>query len=274
MIVEPYTIVFQAINFLILVFLLRHFLYGPIIEAMDEREQIIVGREAEAAARTQEAEEEARSYQRRTDELSRQKDAILAEARASAEDAKHELLQEARLEVDATRHRWAQAFELEKETFVDELRRRIAQQSCFIARRCLADLADARLEELAWDVFVERMGALEEEERTKLAEALASEDPGITLRSSFDAPEEKVHAVKRTLQEILSDEDVRLNLSVVADPALVCGVELETGGYRVAWSVDNYLDGVEEQILKELESVTLSQRTGEVSDDDPARDEE
>ena len=274
MILDPYTIVFQAINFLILVFLLRHFLYGPIIGAMDEREQIIVGREQEAADRTQEADEEVRTYQAKADELSREKDAILAEARASAEDAKHELLQEARLEVDATRHRWAEAFELEKETFVDELRRRVAQQSCFIARRCLSDLADARLEELAWDVFVERMGALEEEERAKLAGALASEDQGITLRSAFDASEEKVDALKRTLHEILSDEKVRLNLSVVADPALVCGVELETGGYRVAWSVDNYLDGVEEQILKELESVTVSQRTGEVHGDDPARDEE
>ena len=42
--IDYFTIIAQIINFLILVFLLRHFLYRPVITAMDEREQKMVSR--------------------------------------------------------------------------------------------------------------------------------------------------------------------------------------------------------------------------------------
>ena len=69
MIIDWYTIMFQIVNFLILVFLLRYFLYGPIIRAMDEREQTIMQREEKAAAQKLEAENETRSYHQKSEKL-------------------------------------------------------------------------------------------------------------------------------------------------------------------------------------------------------------
>ena len=41
MLIDWFTVAAQAINFLILVLLLRRFLYGPIVKAMDDREAAI-----------------------------------------------------------------------------------------------------------------------------------------------------------------------------------------------------------------------------------------
>ncbi len=60
--IDYFTIIAQIINFLILVFLLRHFLYGPLLRSMDEREQKISTRLKEAEQQMKEAEQETDSY--------------------------------------------------------------------------------------------------------------------------------------------------------------------------------------------------------------------
>ena len=272
MIIDWYTIMFQIINFLVLVFLLRYFLYGPIVRAMDEREQKIVEREDEAARQKQEAEEASRDYRQQKEELEQQEEEIMEKAREKAEKEKRDLLKETRKEVDETRRRWEDAFEREKETFIIELRRRIGQQACSIARRCLEDLADAQLEELTWDLFLEKIKELPEEKRSDLQEALASDDHRVVLQSAFDPPDKKLKELKKRLQEILPDLKEGLKVTAKTDKSLVCGLELDAGGYRVAWSIDSYMEDVEEQILKDLEQKASEELTEEVPGGDETVD--
>ncbi len=257
MIIDWYTIIFQIINFLILVFLLRLFLYFPIIRAMDDREEKIMQREEEANALKREAEEAEKSYRHKSADLERQEDEIRDEARAEAEKEKHAMLDRARREVEDIRDRWEEDFTREKQTFIDELRRRIGRQACAVARRCLQDLADARLEALTWSLFSARIKNLSEEERRLLQEALTEEQHRLYITSAFEPPRDELKALKKTLQELFPDLDLKGSLSVETrtDPELVCGLELSTGGYRVAWSIDNYLEDVEEQILTEIDQI-------------------
>lgn len=276
MIIDWYTIIFQIINFLVLVFLLRRFLYGPIIRAMDEREQKIVDREEKAARKKEEAEKEALQYREQKEELEQKEEEIFEEAREKAEKEKRELVSEAREEVEETRRRWEEAFEREKETFISELRRRVGQQACSIARRCLEDLADSRLEELTWDLFLEKIKDLPEEEISELKSAIVSDHGKVVLLSAFEPNEKKVEQLEQALQELQdglgknsenkSDQKVKLELKT--DQNLICGLELSTGGYRVAWSMGSYLEDVETEILKGLEQNAPGPADGEVSVND------
>lgn len=272
MIIDWYTIIFQIINFLVLVFLLRYFLYGPIIRAMDDREQKIVEREEVAAKQKKEAEEESLDYRQKKEELKKQEEEIMEKAREKAEKEKRDLLKEARKEVDDTRRRWEDAFEREKETFISELRRRIGQQACSIARRCLEDLADAQLEELTWDLFLGKIKELPDAKRSDLQEALSSDDYKLVLRSAFDPPDQKLNELKERLQEILPDLKDGLKVIEEIDKSLVCGLEISTGGYRVAWSIDSYMEEVEEQILKDLEQKASEELIEEVPGGDGPED--
>ncbi len=58
MLIDWFTVFAQIINFLILVFLLKRFLYEPIISAMDEREEKIALRMQAAEQKRNEAEQE------------------------------------------------------------------------------------------------------------------------------------------------------------------------------------------------------------------------
>jgi len=264
MIIDWYTIIFQILNFLVLVFLLRYFLYGPIIKAMDDREQKIVEREEQAVKQKKEAEKESQEYRKQREELEEQEEEIREKAREKAEKEKNEMLKTARKEVDETKHRWEEAFEREKETFVSELRRRIGQQACQVARRCLEDLADSRLEELTWDLFLKKIKALPEEDHAELQEALAADNYKITLQSAFKASEENVDELKKNLQDVVPESDGKIELTAKTDQSLICGLEIDAGGYRVAWNIDSYLEDVEEEILKDLDHKAPVENSGEV----------
>ncbi len=254
MIIDWYTIIFQIINFLILVFLLRRFLYGPIIRAMDQREQKIMQREKDAAEKKKEAEEQVQVYSRKREELQEQEEEIREKAHSAAEKEKRKMLDQARCEVDETRRSWEEAFERERESFVSELRRRIGRQACSIARRCLQDMADAHLESLTWELFITKITRLPEEEREALRGALDAEDQRIVLHSAFEPSGDKLEQLKASLQkEIYPDLKKDLKLAVKTEPSLICGLELDIGSYRVSWSMESYLEDVEEQILKDLE---------------------
>ncbi len=255
MIIDWYTVIFQIANFLILVFLLRYFLYGPIIRAMDEREQKIAERERLAESSVKSAEAEAEDYRNRSEELRKNEERTMEKAREKADEEKSRLLNAARIEVEDARKRWEEAFESEKESFTVELRKRIGNQVCTVARRCLVDLADADLEEMVRNRFNHKLKELPEGEQQKLITALGKTGFKATVAAAFEFPSQALHEMKAIMGKMLRESGGHDKLEITAkkDAALVCGLELAAGGHRVAWNIDHYLAGVEEQILDGLE---------------------
>ncbi|MCQ8130983.1 F0F1 ATP synthase subunit B family protein, partial [Methylomonas rivi] len=72
------TVAAQWINFLILMWLLRRYLYQPILQAMDKRQQAIAARAAAAVSKTEQAEQLARDYRDKLAELEAHRDALMA----------------------------------------------------------------------------------------------------------------------------------------------------------------------------------------------------
>ena len=104
--IDWFTVIAQIINFLILVALLKRFLYGPIIRAMDDRERRIASRLEEANRREQEAQEEIAAYRARREELEDAREDALARAREEAEKTRHELITSARAEIREMQQQW------------------------------------------------------------------------------------------------------------------------------------------------------------------------
>ena len=79
MLIDWFTVAAQIINFLILVALLKHFLYGRIINAMDQREARITSRLEEAERKKSEAEDEAAAYSRKSQEFDLQREEMISQ---------------------------------------------------------------------------------------------------------------------------------------------------------------------------------------------------
>src|SRR5690606_12291123 len=103
MLIDPFTVGAQVLNFLILIWLLRRVLYGPSPRAMDERDDRI-RRAIEDARRLQaDAAATREQLERQAAALAAERDARLAEARAEVEAWRKTQMDAARAEMDARR---------------------------------------------------------------------------------------------------------------------------------------------------------------------------
>lgn len=257
--VDLFTFFAQIVNFIILVLLLRHFLYKRIVRVMDEREKSIAGRIEDAEKKKSEAEEEAESYQNKRKELEEKEKDLISRAEKEAEDRKRELIQKAREEVDQTQEHWRESLERQKETFLHDLRRRAGEQFFEMAKRALKDLADETLERHIVEVFLRRLHDLGDEERQVIKNSLEQSNLEAVVLSRFNIPKELQQKAERTVKEI-GGKETRVKFKTSED--LICGVELEVQDRKISWGIDSYLGDIEEKMSEAFDQ-RISDEEGE-----------
>ena len=251
MLIDWFTIVAQIINFLILLWLLKRFLYKPIINAMNEREKKITHRLTEAEQARDEAQKQSAEYQRRTAELDDQREQLLLEARNEAETLRKELLHQARQEATEAQERWFRSIQQEKEAFLRDLYQRASTQTYEIARKALNDLANKDLETHIVENFLLRVQNLDSEERAALESALEKSDKKITIRSAFEIPTGLREQITKQIESVASN-GYELNFENM--PEVVCGIELKLAGKKISWSLASYLEAMQENLSEALQT--------------------
>lgn len=249
--IDWFTVSAQIINFLILVFLLKKFLYGPIIRAMDKREEKIAGRLNDAGQKQEEAQKEIKRYRKKNEDFESQRADMLAEAKTAAEQQEKQLIAMARKEIDDVRARWLEAVSQEKEAFLGNLRKKMAAEIYSIARKVFTDLADMSLEEHMLEVFMRKINAIDREELDEIKTKLKDSGDGITVATSFEIPGQKLQSIRETVQRITGRDS---QLEFVLSRDILCGIELRAKGYTLGWNVDAYLKSLEEELGKALGS--------------------
>ena len=246
-----FTIVAQALNFLILVWLMKRFLYKPILHAIDEREKRIATELANADAKKAEAQKEHEEFQHKNEEFYKQRADLLTKAKDEAQAERQRLLDEARKAADTLSAKRQETLRNDAHNLNQAITRRAGEEVFAIARKALRDLATTSLEERLGEVFTRRLREMDGKAKAELGEALkAATEPGL-VRSTFELPPEQRAAIQNALNETFSAE-VRVRFETAPD--LVSGIELTTNGRKVAWSIADYLASLEkgvEELLKE-----------------------
>ena len=80
MLIDWFTVIAQIINFLILMWLLKRFLYKPILQAVDARDKKIKAQLQEAEQKMQQATTERKTYEQKNAEFDQQRQAMLKTA--------------------------------------------------------------------------------------------------------------------------------------------------------------------------------------------------
>jgi len=244
MFIDWFTIGAQALNFLILVWLMKRFLYKPILNAIDAREKRIAAELANAETKKAEAQKERDEFQRKNEEFGEQRAVLLGKATDEAKAEKQRLLEEARKESDALRIKRQEALQNEQRTLNQEIIRWTQKEVFAIARKTLVDLATTSLEERMSEMFIQRLRALNGTAKDQLAAALKTSTQSANVRSAFDLQLEQHAAIQKALNETFS-ADIHIHFETV--PELVSGIELSANGQKVAWSIADYLTTLEKR---------------------------
>lgn len=245
MLVDWFTVGAQVINFLVLVWLLKRYLYQPILSAIDQREKAIAAKMADADAKVAQADRERDEFQHKNEEIERHRAGLLAKARDEVSTEQARLLEESRQEVDALTSRRREMLRSEAHHLNQAISRRMRQEVFAIARKALAGLATTSLEERLGEVFTRRLRELDGNSKSELGQALKSARSPALVYSALDLPDDQRVAIQTALNETFSAE---VPVRFLTSPDLICGISLVANGQKVSWNVDDYLETLEADV--------------------------
>ncbi|ETX11835.1 ATP synthase subunit B [Marinomonas ushuaiensis DSM 15871] len=265
MLIDWFTVIAQLINFLVLVWLLKRFLYRPILDAIDAREKHIADELADADEKRVEAEQQRALFQQKNVEFDNYAATNMAQATAEAKIEKIRLLGLVRHEADALRNKLELALKQEQLSLQGSLSERAQKEVFLIVRKTLNDLAETSLESSMAIVFAQRLADLKEEEKDTLKNAFKEVNQPLIVHTAFELPKEQSELVKKALHAIVGDS---VEIQFAIEPTLISGIEINTNGQKIGWSIAEYLTTLTQHVNEVLESRNEAQNLDYSSEKD------
>lgn len=256
--IDWFVLLAQIINFLILVFLLKYFLYGRILSAIDARESKIASQFSEAERLKAQAQQSADAYDEKNRELKDKAEELMNQAQKASEHEKEQLMDKVREEVDLVRQRWYETLSREKKAFLEDLRRRAGTYIYDTIRHVLSDMANEDLEERMVQVFTERIRDMSREQQDRLKDSLKAGGSIIVVRSAFVLNPDQKKRIEEAVRPYVAP---KLPIRYEVAGAIGAGIEMMAHGYKISWSIEDYLASLEEKFVRALkEEIRLDEQ--------------
>jgi F-type H+-transporting ATPase subunit b len=238
-----FTVLAQIVNFLILIYLLKRFLFTPILRAMAEREKKMANALNRAEEAERKAQEKLHQLEKEKCAFDEQRHKLMIEAQRQVAQWRDEALQNARNEVENFQRAWTDEMKRTRRAFLDRLKEQLLDQVIQVSKKVLKDLADQALNRQVLEIFFERVSADVEREVLDLSEGFVVVQSGIP----FETQDQK-QIEDRLSQFFPAGTEVR----VETDPELGLGIQLLAGDLRTAWQLSDYLRDLESEMMEKL----------------------
>jgi F-type H+-transporting ATPase subunit b len=224
------TIILEMVNFLVLVWILKRFLYQPVLHVIEQRR-----------ARIQASLDEAQARQQQTDQLQRQYERRLADWQAEKAHAREALQQE----LDSQRKQAMHTLEVslaearEKAQVVEQRRQQELEQHMarealelggrFVSR-LLQELAGPELEGRILDLLGAELARVPESQLQALQRALQEHGRPLRVESAHTLNQQQRQTLLHHLQQSFGEE---VTCSFKEQPALIAGLRLSMGDWSL-----------------------------------------
>jgi F-type H+-transporting ATPase subunit b len=224
------TFVLEVINFLILVWLLKRFLYRPVLDAIARRQAAVAATLADAATMRAEAQRLQTEYVGRQDDWERERARLRQVLDDELDALRANRLAALTQEVESERKRSEAAREHERDVEQRELEMRALQQANAFAARLLERFAGADLDARIVDMLLADLEALPPARRDALTEALAhaAHADVCSARALDPGLQQRIEAVLTALAGRC------LKTVYTIDPTLLAGLRLRAGAWELA----------------------------------------
>ena len=156
--VDFWTALFTLLNFLALFFVLKHFLYGPVMKMIHGRQKEIEDKfaqadDAEAKAKAMETE-----YQEKLTAASETGEQIVRDAVARGQRREEEILRQANADASAIMDKASADIAMEKKKAINDAKDEISDIAMSIAEKVVARELNASDHEKLVDGFIDELG--------------------------------------------------------------------------------------------------------------------
>jgi F-type H+-transporting ATPase subunit b len=215
------TFLFQIINFIVLLFILKRLLYKPVREIIEKRRALIEKTVQDAGKTKQEALELREKYQKEMAQLKDLRGQTLERLQEEVMEEKKRLLGTAEEEAGRVMEKEKAVFDAEKKRLQTELKEEAIDTVCALAANLLKDLSD---EEFHKAIYRKLLTGLEEIV-PDLSNITGKNEPlKIELASAYPLNGEELGKFSATLESLLSRKVI---VTTSLDENLIAGTRMK-----------------------------------------------
>lgn len=234
------TVVLEIVNFLVLVWILRHFLYRPVLRVVEQRRAAVAAELADADERRARAEALREQYENRLAEWQQARQHAREALTQELEQKRKRAMVELRAELAAEREREHVVAEREAHELETGRTSAAIALGARFATRLIEDFAGPELEARIVARVITELEQLPEARRAALRHAVVDGHAEVELTSAHELDEAQRHRLAEALREAL---DCTVHCRFVEQPDLIAGVRLVIGGWSVEANLRDELAG-------------------------------
>lgn len=221
--IDWWTLALQAVNFLVLVWLLQRFLYRPVRAVIEKRKRLAGEAFAEADAKKAEAEAARTALEDDKAKLAEERRGLLKKIHEEMAAERQGLLEQARREAAEIRKAAESAIAEQREAALADIREQAAGLAVELATRLLREAGPDEAGAAFLERLDRRLQDLPAEERERLRKDLDGEGARLTVVTAAPLSAEAQAAWRARLDGRLGSRE-RTDFAV--EPAIVGGAEL------------------------------------------------
>lgn len=158
--IDPRWFLSQLVNFVILLVILQRFLYKPMLDMLQKRQERIRESMDHADRVKKEAERAQQDYEKKIEESRREAQGIIAQATQQGESVRADILAKAQEEAREIKTKAMADVEYERKRLVAELRDEVADLAILAAGRVLGKALDSKAHRQVVSEFLDESGKL------------------------------------------------------------------------------------------------------------------
>lgn len=237
------TFVLEIVNFLILVWILKRFLYRPVLDVIARRRAAVDEVLDAANTAKRDAESLRQHYEDREEQWLRERQSAREELREEIEALRAEQTAALELELQSEREKARSAEHLRRAGFERAAETTALAQAAGFATRLLERVSSPELEARLVALVTRELAELPAARTADLRKRLGGAPDAIVVESAYPIPADQATGLERVLASILGDD---VTVRYEQDAGVVCGPRIRAGAWVLAANVGDELAGFAE----------------------------
>ena len=234
------TFVAQIVNLFVLVWLLKRFLYRPILEVIEKRQQEIRNTVQAAEDMRLESQKERKKWEKEKQAYEAEHQKELSQITQELEEKRKDGLNEIKSSLQRQRLKMQNDLLAEMTALHTDIGHFIATDFMHLAGVALKDLSSCCPLDQALNLFLKKIRKLDKKDLKKI-NIIIQKQKLIFINSSETLTQKQMKEITETLKKAFHlPAKCKINFDVI--PELILGIEMRTGDISLDWNIKAYLD--------------------------------
>lgn len=234
------TFVLEIINFLVLVWILKRFLYQPVLSAIATRRAGIEAKLAEAQKQSEAAQSLQQQYEHRLSDWEKERAQARKALSEDIERMRREQLLELKQELAREQEKAQVLHAKQQEDSKRKLEKQALEEGAHFASRLLEQGAGPNTEERLIDLAISGLAKLSKERLEALRIQLGKGPASARVISAYPLSQKQQQQIEKQLAHITESDVI---IEYAQDKSLVAGLKINIGAWILAMNIQDELEG-------------------------------